>query len=185
MLKKIKQAMRLWAYSFKELLLNEITPNILSARIRKWIYRSMGVNLGKDISMYRSLEIRNPKDLHIADNCSFGKHILLDARKGLWINEGAVVASNVMIWTLHHDYNDDNFVAVGKQVTLGRYSWICSGAIILPGVKIGDYAVVAAGAVVTKDVPNYAVVGGVPAKMIGHRTEKEFKYSTRNKFHML
>lgn len=69
-----------------------------------------------------------------------------------------------MIWTLHHDYNDIHFGVKGGRVEIGDYSWICSCAIILPGVKIGERSVVAAGAVVCKDVEPYSIVGGVPAK---------------------
>ncbi|MBC2722396.1 MAG: hypothetical protein HGJ97_06900 [Desulfosporosinus sp.] len=65
-------------------------------------------------------------------------------------------------------YYDVNFKSVGAPVTIDHHSWICSRAIMLPGINIGAYAVVASGAVVTKDVPPYAVVGGVPAKVIGH-----------------
>ena len=54
--------------------------------------------------------------------------------------------------------------------------WVCSHAIILPGVKIGDGAIIASGAVVTSDVEPYTVVGGVPAKKIGIRERKEFDY---------
>ena len=92
------------------------------------------------------------------------------------IQESAVIATGAFIWTLHHDYNDVNFKSVGAPVTIGHHSWICSRAIILPGVNIGEYAVVASGAVVTKDVPPYAIVGGVPAKIIGHREEKTYDY---------
>ena len=59
---------------------------------------------------------------------------------------------------------------------IGDFAWICSRSIILPGIKIGKGAVVASNAVVTKDVPPFAVVGGVPARIIGHREEKEYEY---------
>lgn len=75
---------------------------------------------------------------------------MLDARKGLRIEEGCVIASHVLIWTLHHDYNSDDFHVIGASVTLGAYSWICSRSIILPGVTVGKGAVIASGAVVTR-----------------------------------
>ena len=62
-------------------------------------------------------------------------------------------------------------IDVFSPISIGSRVWICTGAIILPGVNIGDGAVIAAGAVVTKDVPPYTVVGGVPAKSIRKRRE--------------
>ncbi|WP_370630610.1 DapH/DapD/GlmU-related protein [Mucilaginibacter sp. 21P] len=74
-----------------------------------------------------------------------------------------------MIWTLHHDYNSPDFAQAGAPVVIEDYAWVCSRAIILPGVTIGRGAVVAAGAVVTRDVAPYTVVGGTPAKKIADR----------------
>ena len=64
------------------------------------------------------------------------------------------------------------FCGKGALTEIGEYAWICSRSIILPGVKVGEGAVVASGAVVTKDVPPYTIVGGVPAKVIGKRERK-------------
>lgn len=74
------------------------------------------------------------------------------------------MATEVMIWTAHHDYNDVHFGVRGGEVVIGDYCWICARAIILPNVKIGEGAVVAAGAVVTKDVEPWSVVGGGTGK---------------------
>lgn len=182
---KIKQEIICWKNSLTELFINEIIPRILCRRIRIQCYRLLGAHIGKDVSMYRQLEIRNPSQLIIGDNCSLGKNILLDARKGLIIEEGVVIASHTMIWSLHHDYNDPNFKAIGDSVHIKKYVWICSGVIILPGVTIGEGAIIAAGSVVTKDVPPFRVVAGIPAKIIGERTLKNLNYSTRNKYHLI
>jgi acetyltransferase-like isoleucine patch superfamily enzyme len=75
----------------------------------------------------------------------------------------------VWIWTLEHDPQDPNYAAVGGAVIIEDFVWISCRAIILPGVTVGEGAVVAAGAVVTKDVEPFSIVGGVPAKVIGVR----------------
>jgi maltose O-acetyltransferase len=123
--------------------------------------------------------------LIISNGCSIGPRVRLDARKGLTIKENVTIAAEVMIWTLHHDYNDINFKTIGAPVIIDEYAWVCSRAIILPGVKIGKFAVVASGAVVTNDVPDYAIVGGVPAKIIGQREIKDYKYIPYNKMHII
>ena len=77
--------------------------------------------------------------------------------------------TEAIIWTLNHDYNDIHFCGKGASTEIGTYAWICSRSIILPGIKIGEGAIVASGAVVTKDVPTFTIVGGIPAKVIGKR----------------
>ena len=68
-----------------------------------------------------------------------------------------------------HDIDDPYFTADFKPIHVGHHCWIGTGAIVLQGVTIGDGAVVAAGAVVTKNIPPYEVWGGVPAKFIRKR----------------
>lgn len=75
-------------------------------------------------------------------------------------------APGVRISTINHDVNERHTTYTYGKVTLKKNAWIGMNATICPGVTVGKYAVVAAGAVVTKDVPDYAVVGGVPAKVI-------------------
>lgn len=102
-------------------------------------------------------------------------NVTLDGRRGIKIGKNVNFSSEVMIWTLQHDYNNPSFSVKGGEVIIEDYVWISTRAIILPNVRIGKGAVVAAGAVVTKDVPPFTVVGGIPAKKIGERN-KELNY---------
>lgn len=111
---------------------------------------------------------------------SIGPKVLLDARCGLTIRRNAVIAYDAIVWTLNHDYNDVHFCGKGAPVEIGAYAWICSRSIILPGIKIGEGAVVASGAIVTKDVAPWTVVAGIPAKVISHREQKEYHYGYRS-----
>ena len=76
---------------------------------------------------------------------------------------------------VNHDMNERHAIYTYGKVTVKKNAWIGMNVTICPGVSIGEYAVVAAGAVVTKDVPDYAVVGGVPAKVIKYLDPKEQK----------
>jgi maltose O-acetyltransferase len=185
-LEKILSSIYVWRRTlYDELYINNILLLIPSRHLRCFLLRCTGAKIGKNVSMYNSIEFRNPSALIIKDNCSIGKHVLLDARKKLIINKCVTISSHVLIWTLHHDYNSPGFDCVGAQVEIAEYSWICSRAIILPGVKIGKGAVVAAGAVVTKDVAPFTIVGGVPAKKIGMRKEMDYQYIPRNPYHII
>jgi len=81
-----------------------------------------------------------------------------------------------MIYNSEHDISDENFKATSAPVTIEDYVFIGPRAIILPGVTVHKGAVVAAGAVVTKDIPEFMIVGGVPAKEIGQRENKNPNY---------
>lgn len=145
----------------------------------------MGAKVANHVSMFHSVNIRHPHGLSIDSGCSIGPRVLLDARKEIKIGRNVTIAYEAIIWTLHHDMNSTDFKSIGDTVTIDDYAWICSRSIILPGVKIGRGAVVASGAVVTKDVPNFAIVGGVPAKVIGKRAEKEFSYEPYYRMHII
>ena len=83
------------------------------------------------------------------------------------IGDGCLIGHNVVFATLNHDENPANRIAMTyAPIVLGKNVWVGSNSTILQGVTIGDGAIVAAGAVVTKDVPANTIVGGVPAKPI-------------------
>ena len=165
-----------WSSSLKWGWINGVVARIPSRHARIWLLRIMGARIGPSVSLFGGFHIRNPKGLKIGQGSSIGPKVLLDARMGLEIGPCTTIAYEAIIWTCHHDFNDDQFKTIGGKVTIGDHAWICSRAILLPGVRIGKGAVVASGAVVTRDVPPFAVVGGIPAKEIGHRDEKDYRY---------
>ena len=146
--------------------------------------RTIGAKIEKKVSMFANVDIRNIKGLEIGEGSSIGPKVLLDARKGIKLGRNVTIAYEAIIWTLHHDYNSSDFRSIGSSVEVGDYVWICSRTIILPGVKIGEGAVIASGAVVTKDVEPYTIVGGIPAKKIGYRN-KDLSYVPYFKLHII
>ena len=139
------------------------------------------MQIGKDSNLLRNVNILIPSNIKIGDNCVINSKALLDGRGGkLIIGNNVDIAREVNIWTLEHDPHDDFHKAIGGNVIIEDYVWIASRATILPNVRIGKGAVIASGAVVTKDVPEMSIVGGVPAKIIGKRTSK-LKYTLNYK----
>lgn len=161
---------------YREYLAEWSLPKAKSNFHRVRIMKRMGVTINGPIAVRKGLEIRGANQLVINKGVSLGPGVLLDARNGIEIGESAVIAYQSIIWSLNHDYNDIHFVTKGAKTTIGKYAWVCSRSIILPGITIGEYAVVASGAIVTKDVPPYAIVAGIPAKIIGFREQKDYDY---------
>jgi acetyltransferase-like isoleucine patch superfamily enzyme len=114
--------------------------------------------------------------LQIDAGTSVGDHCFLDFRGKIKIGKNVNISSQVMIFTEDHDPQDPHFRSRTKPVIINDFAWLATRSMVLPGITIGRGAVVAAGAVVTKDVPPYTIVGGVPAKKIGERN-KELEYT--------
>lgn len=145
-------------------------------RFRRFFYRVAGVKIGKGSTIHMGTRFYDPRNISVGDDTVIGEFAVLDGRDTLRIGNHVGIASEVMIYNSEHDIEDPHFGATYGKVIIEDYVFIGPRAIILPGVTIGKGAVVAAAAVVTKDVPPFAIVGGVPAKIIGERKNKELRY---------
>ena len=106
-------------------------------------------------------------------NITIGKNVFLNMgckfqdQGGIFIGDGSLIGHNVVLATLNHAMDPaDRATMIPAPIHIGKRVWIGANATVLPGVTIGDGAIVAAGAVVTKDVPENTVVGGVPARVM-------------------
>lgn len=118
------------------------------------------------------VRILTPFICDFGNRVTFGKDVfinhsaILSASGGIEFEDGCMAAPGLRIATINHDMNERHTIYTYGKVTVKQNAWIGMNVTICPGVTIGKYAVVGAGAVVTKDVPDYAVVAGVPAKVI-------------------
>ena len=121
------------------------------------------------------IRILTPFICDIGNRVKFGKNVfinhsaILSASGGIEFEDGVSIAPGVRIATINHDFNERHTKYTYGKVTIKKNAWLGINVTVCPGVTIGKYAVVAAGAVITKDVPDYAVVGGVPAKLIKYQ----------------
>jgi maltose O-acetyltransferase len=159
-----------------ELMILRWVSHIPSHLIRKMFYVLSGMKIGSGSTVHMWANFFDPEGITIGNDTIIGDHVFLDGRAPLKIGNHVDIASSVMIYNSEHDLESDDFSARTESVEIGDYVFIGPRAIILPGVKIGRGAVVAAGAVVTKSVPDFTIVGGVPAKEIGERKNKNPDY---------
>ena len=138
----------------------------------------MGRLIGKQVD--RSFRMFPPFYTDFGKNITIGKDVFINSgchfqdQGGIEIGDGALIGHNVVLATINHDLNPkENRKNHYAPIKIGAHVWIGSNATVLPGVTIGDYAVVAAGAVVTRDVPAMTVVGGVPARVLKTIQEEE------------
>ncbi len=165
-----------WIIDFELFLIHFISFCVPSHFIRKSIFRLAGVKIGKGSSIHLGARFFNPAGVVIGEDSVIGDNAFLDGRAKLVIGDHVDIASQVLIYNSEHDLESDTFSAIEQPVTIEDYVFVGPRAIILPGVRIGKGAVVAAGAVVTKDVEPFKIVAGIPAKVIGERKNKNPRY---------
>lgn len=159
-----------------EVFLLHLIASLPSHLIRRTFFRVVGVKIGAGSTFHSCSVFYQPNNISIGKDTIVGEKVTLDGRDKLIIGDHVAVASEVMIYNSEHNIEDEGFKAITAPVRIEDYVFIGPRAIILPGVTIGRGAIVGAGAVVTKDVPPFAIVGGVPAKIIGERKNKNLNY---------
>ncbi|WP_143708834.1 DapH/DapD/GlmU-related protein [[Flexibacter] sp. ATCC 35208] len=144
-------------------------------KIRAFIASGILDKAGQDINVESRANVGSGKGISIGHNSGLG--VRAHVRGPLIIGENVMMGPEVIILTRNHKYDDLSIPmnmqqgSVVKPVEIKDDVWIGTRVIILPGVTIGTGAIIAAGAVVTKNVPDYAIVGGNPAKIIKYRDQ--------------
>ena len=133
------------------------------------------MHLSGHIRLRRPLFIQHPENIHLGKNVAINRNCTFLAHGDISVGENTMIGPNVTILTVDHDYRVEGIETHTAHkispVVIGRNVWIGANAVILPGVTIGDSAVVAAGSVVTADVAENSIVGGNPARFIKARFE--------------
>lgn len=155
--------------------------NILQKEKMKRVKKRL-VNCGEKVYIHPSVQIADAHLVSIGNNC----HIQMDCKLfgcggGIEIGNGTILSHEIQIFARNHNYNSDDLRLlpyderdINKKVKIGNNVWIGARSTIMPGVTIGDGAVVGAASVVTKDVPRGAVVGGNPAKIVKYRNMQKY-----------
>jgi acetyltransferase-like isoleucine patch superfamily enzyme len=161
------------ALPYPDYVLNHLVNRIplVSARMRA--YGALGVQFDDLASANISLgvEMWAGSNLSMGQRSTIGQRCYIDARGGIRVEPDVSISREVCVLTAEHEPDSPDFEARLAPVRFERRAWIGTRAVVLPGVCIGEAAVVAAGAVVRRDVAPYTIVAGVPAKVLGKRQE--------------
>jgi acetyltransferase-like isoleucine patch superfamily enzyme len=157
---------------------NKLFMNLAPYRIRHaYLRRFCKIRIGRETTIAAGCYITGDK-IFIGDNTVINRFTYLDGRVPLYIGNNVNVSHYTLIQTLTHDPQSPDFICLEKPVAIHDHAWIGARAIIMPGVTIFEGAIVAAGSIVTKNVPAYTIVGGNPARQLGVRT-RNLRYRTR------
>jgi acetyltransferase-like isoleucine patch superfamily enzyme len=148
-------------------------PSPIGDRFRYAIAKPFVGKMGK-VRLYEGVTLWYPYKIFIGHNVTLNEWVYIDGFGGVEIGDSARIAHRATILSSDHCHEDttrpiyQQGIRVAKTI-IGDDVWIGANAVIMPGVRIGRGAIIAAGAVVTKDVPVFAIVAGVPAKIISSR----------------
>lgn len=159
-------------WMFHRFFTNRIVAYIPCNFFRKCWYRLSGMRLSRKCQIDMGVYVLSCRNISIRETSHVNQGCILDGRLGgLKIGKNVSVSHRVALMTGSHDINSEDFCAKGGSIEIEDYAFIGVNATVLHSVKIGKGSVVCAGAVVTKDVPDFAVVARIPAKVIGTRNE--------------
>lgn len=171
-------AVNIYIYIYKHLPATDKGSKLfkLIRRIRSSVGKHLFDKCGTNINIEKGADFGKGSAISIGNNSGLG--INCRVRGPLDIGDNVMMGPDVVILTSSHNHGRTDIPmnaqghALPKRVSIGNDVWIGTRVIILPGVNIGNGAIIGAGAVVTKDVPDMAVVGGCPAKVIKYRNSE-------------
>lgn len=142
--------------------------------LKKWFLNLAGAKIGKGVIIYPGVWIMPGRNLIVENDVDISKDVLITTAGGVFIGERTLIGYRTQILSANHSIPKigERFPISGDvygRVTIHNDVWIGANCVITPGVTIGEGAVIAAGSVVTKDIPPNAIVGGVPARLIRMR----------------
>lgn len=147
-----------------------VLPETRLFRVKTRLLRLAGAHLGTNVRVCSSVHVLGAGQLSIGDDTWIGHHALISSSSRITIGRAVDVGPRVYIGTGTHEIDPEGphsaGAGVNRDVVIADGVWLGVGSMVLPGVTIGEKAVIAAGAVVTKDIPPRVLAGGVPAKLI-------------------
>lgn len=154
-------------------LLMAVLPNSGCQGFKAKLYRWAGVKVGQGVEFFQGIKVQGIGDLEIQDRAFIGHEVLFMLNEGskIIVEESAIIGSRSVVMTGFHPITPDGERVLSREgtcstVRIGRGCSVSTACVVLPGVTVGEMALVAAGATIAKDVEPRSLVGGCPAKLI-------------------
>lgn len=155
-----------------------VLPNSGAQGLKASLLRWAGVKVGQQVEIFQGVQVQGTGELELCDRCFVGHEVLFMLNEGssIVVGPSAVVSSRCTLMTGFHPITPEGERIISRQgtsstVRIEQGAAVLAGCLVLPGVTIGEKAMVAAGATVTKAVAPYTLVGGCPAKEMKHFTD--------------
>jgi putative colanic acid biosynthesis acetyltransferase WcaF len=139
---------------------------------RALLLRAFGARLGPGCHFYPSGKVWAPWNLICEDCCTLADHAEIYNPSPIYLESHCIVSQQAFVCGATHDYNDPEFPMISYSMRLGAYSWICARASVLPGVNVGEGAVLGLGSVAYGDLEPWTVYSGVPAVKVKKREQR-------------
>lgn len=159
-----------------------------SGHSRAFFWKFFLKRIGSNVEIMNAVTIMSPQHVVIGNYVLLNDGVKIGGQSGVRIGNYVMLGYNVNLVSVNHTYTNPTVPIMkqgitGKPVVIEDDVWVGANAVILPGVTLHRGAIVGANAVVTKDVPAYAIVGGVPAKLIKYRFRKKEIAKAQKKHH--
>lgn len=145
---------------------------------RRWLLNLIGADICAGVTIHRGVTFYSFGKFRVGKNSTINPWCLIDNRAEISIGDNVNISHNVKIYSMGHDIDDPACSVRTATVHIGNNAWVFPNSIIMPGVRLGTGAVVYPGSVVTKNVGDYEIWGGNPAKFLRQRN-KEISYTAR------
>lgn len=136
---------------------------------RRFILRRFGAKVGKDVKLFPSVRIWAPWNLELGDNCSLGDSVDCYCVAKVSVGSCATVSQRSVLCTATHDTAKLHLPLLTEGITIGKHAWVCAEVFIMPGISIGEGAVIGVRSTVFKDVPPWQIAFGSPCQVVCQR----------------
>jgi acetyltransferase-like isoleucine patch superfamily enzyme len=143
-------------------------------RRRAWV--ALGAQIDDTAVIGPRVAMRNPAQVKVGAGSKLGGRIWIDSWGEVTIGSNVLMTGDIDLLSTQHAIDDPLLKGQRRTITIGDYAWLPLKIIVLPGVSIGNYAVIGTGSVVSQDVPDYGVAVGNPAKVVRERARIEYTY---------